>query len=155
MCSSCGAPVDAESPTVVGERPALGTLTFDDGATLELTRSVVIGSDVPADYEIDGEAATIVELNNDESVSPVHVEIRLRGWDVELVDVQSSGGTFTRGRRELQSRTRIRPEHPTVLMPGSEVRLGSRSFVYTVGPPPPPNADRTSAEINWLKQQQA
>ena len=153
-CHRCGAALPEDADPVDGPRPALGRLIFDDGAVLELDRPVVIGSDVPAGYEIDGEPAIVVELENEDgTVSPVHVEVRLSGWEVEIVDVESTGGTSVRSRRELKSRTRLRSSQPTLVHPGTEVRLGSRSFVFTVGPPPPTSETGRSAEISWLQAQ--
>lgn len=152
-CHRCGAPVPADGEQITGERPTLGTLTFDDGAVLELDRPVVIGSDVPHGYEIDGEPAIVVELDDDGSISPVHIELRLSDWNVEVADVESSQGTSVRGRAEIQSRTRLRTTQPTIIAPGTEVKLGSRSFVFTVGPPPPTDDRGRSAEITWLQAQ--
>lgn len=153
-CHRCGAALAEDLETVDGPRPALGRLTFDDGAVLELDGPVVIGSDVPSGYEIDGEPAIVVELENEDgTISPVHVEVRLSGWEVEVVDIESTSGTSIRSRREPKSRTRLRSSQPMLIHPGTEVRLGSRSFVFTVGPPPPTSDGSRSAEINWLQAQ--
>ncbi len=142
---------DAERAS--GPRPALGTLTFDDGATLELDRPVVVGADVPPDYKIDGEPAIVVELDNqDGSIAPVHIELHVSNWHVEVVDTPSSGGAFLRSGEK--SRIGLRPLHPARLTSGSEVTLGSRSFLYTVGPPPPSDpGDTTGTEFAWLQSQ--
>lgn len=150
VCIRCGSAVAPDAETASGPRPALGILTFDDGATLELDRPVVVGADVPAGYEIDGNPAIVVELDDqDGSISPVHIELHVSDWHVEIVDVQSSGGTYLRSGEK--SRIGLRSSQPARLTPGSEVELGSRSFVYTVGPPPADPTDVTGTEFAWLQ----
>ncbi len=156
VCRTCGAAIADDAEPTTGSRPSLGTLTFDDGASLELVRPVVIGSDVPGDYEVTGVRATVVELaNDDESVSPIHLEVRLIGWEIEVADMHSTCGTFTRGPVEGQSRTRLRPGQPALITAGTEVKIGSRSFVYSVGPRPPAveSDDAVAQEISWLQMQ--
>ena len=133
-CYECGTLVDLDAETTTGDRPVLGKVTFDDGAVLSLDRPAAIGSNVPSGYEIDGELATIVRLDDGiEGVSPVHVEVRLRGWDVEIVDMESSSGTYTIDADDRHSRTRLRSGQVTQLRPGMSVETGGRSFTFSVG----------------------
>ena len=138
VCRSCDLATDPSSDIVVGERPVLGTITFDDGAVLPLSRPAVIGSDVPKHYEINGEPATIVRLDDGhDGVDGVHLELQLVGWEIEATDRSSQAGTFYRFSGESDTRTRFRSEQPTELRNGMRVELGARSFVFTLGPPKP------------------
>ena len=133
-CQTCGARLDPAAPHVLGDRPVLGTITFDDGAVLGIDRPAAIGSDVPSGYEIDGELATIVRLDDGAGgIAPVQLEVRVRGWDVEVVDMQSMGGTYTSVSGERQTRTKLRPSQSVVLEAGMTVETGGRRFVFNHG----------------------
>ncbi len=134
-CRTCGEPVTTGAKAATGDRPVLGTVTFDDGAVLQIDRPAAVGADVPTGYVIDGEPATIVRLDDGVGgVSGVQLEIRLSGWNVEIVDMNSENGTYTMLRGERQTRTKLRSGQSVVLQREMEVQTGGRSFVYTVGP---------------------
>lgn len=138
-CRTCGAQTETDAEIVDGDRPVLGLLTFDDGAVLSVDRPAAIGSNVPAGYEIDGEPATIVRLDDGLSgVSELQVEVRLIGWDLEIVDMNSENGTYTILRGERQTRTRLRSGQAVIMQPGMTVETGGRNFTYTVGQTPLP-----------------
>ena len=138
-CRTCGAPTEADTKIIDGDRPVLGLLTFDDGAVLSVDRPAAIGSNVPAGYEIDGEPATIVRLDDGlGGVSDLQVEVRLVGWDLEIVDMNSENGTYTILRGERQTRTRLRSGQAVIMQPGMTVETGGRNFTYTVGETPLP-----------------
>ena len=137
-CITCGARIDPDVDEEMGDRPALGTLTFDDGAKLSIERPAAIGSDVPSGYAVAGEPATIIRLDDGEGgVHPIHMEMRLSGWDVEITDMGSDGGTYTTTNDDRQTRTKLRSGQSVILEPGMSVEAGRRSFTYTVGPTPP------------------
>ncbi|RZV44447.1 MAG: FHA domain-containing protein [Acidimicrobiales bacterium] len=130
-------PIDVPEPPVDLDPDAHGILTFDDGAQLQLTRSVAIGREVPDDYLIDGRAPTIVLLDDAKGlVSPVHLELRMIGDEIEVVDMNSSHGTFIRLDANASSRTRLRPNMHIVIESGTIVELGDRSFTYADVPRP-------------------
>ena len=133
-CRTCGQSVPSNAQVVTGTRPALGMLTFDDGAALTIDRPAAIGANVPSGYLIDGEPATIVRLDDGVGgVSAVQLEVRLSGWDVEIVDMQSTNGTYTMLRGERQTRTKLRAGQSVTLQPGMTVETGGRSFMFAVG----------------------
>ena len=137
-CMTCGARIEPDAAEDTGDRPPLGTLTFDDGAQLVIERPAAIGSDVPAGYSVAGEPATIIRLDDGEGgVDDLHLELRLSGWDVEIVDMMSNGGTYTVTNDERQTRTKMRSGQSITLKTGMTVEAGRRSFTYTVGPTPP------------------
>ncbi len=134
-CRTCGEEVSAGAKTATGDRPILGSITFDDGAVLQIDRPAAIGANVPSGYIIDGEPATIVRLDDGVGgVSDIQLEVRLSGWNVEIVDMNSENGTFTMLRGERQTRTKLRSGQSVVLQREMEVQTGGRSFVYNVGP---------------------
>lgn len=136
-CRTCAAAVPTGANTATGDRPILGTLTFDDGAILNIDRPAAIGADVPSGYVIDGEPATVVRLDDGVGgISDIQLEVRLSGWNVEIVDMYSLNGTYTMLRGERQTRTKLRAGQSVVLQREMEVQTGGRSFVYTVGPNP-------------------
>lgn len=132
-CRSCGTATDPEAEIVMGDRPVLGILTFDDGAVLPLDRPAAVGSAVPSGYEIDGELATIVRLDDGvDGISAVQVEVRTIGWEVEIHDMNSGNGTYTILHGERQTRTRLRAGQSVVLLQGMTVELGGRHFDFSV-----------------------
>ncbi len=132
-CRTCGLPIDPTAEIVVGSRPSLGTLTFDDGAQLQLTRPVVIGRGVPERYAINGEPATTVLLDDVQgTISRVHLEVHLVGWEIEIIDMNSTSGTFM--RTDEGERVRLLPDDPTAVAPGTVVEVGQRSFTFSAGP---------------------
>jgi len=132
-CRTCGLPIDPTAEIVVGSRPSLGTLTFDDGAQLQLTRPVVIGRGVPERYAINGEPATTVLLDDVQgTISRVHLEVHLVGWEIEIIDMNSTSGTFL--RTDDGERVRLLPDDPTAIAPGTVVEVGQRSFTFSAGP---------------------
>lgn len=140
-CRTCGIATDPEAEIVMGDRPVLGLLTFDDGAVLELDRPAAVGSGVPTGYEIDGELATIVRLDDGvDGISAVQIEVRTIGWEVEIHDMNSENGTYTILHGERQTRTRLRAGQSVVLQQGMTVELGGRHFDFTVGARQPEDA---------------
>lgn len=139
-CITCGIRVDTAAPEEIGDRPLLGLLTFDDGAALHIDRPAAIGSDVTPGYRIDGEAATIVRLDDGiGGIDPVHIEVQISGWHVNIVDMQTIGGTYMILGGERQTRTKLRTGQSATLQPGMTIEAGGRSFTYTVGPTPIPS----------------
>jgi pSer/pThr/pTyr-binding forkhead associated (FHA) protein len=76
-----------------------------------------------------GELRPIAVDDQAESVSHAHVEIRVSGWDVMVVDTGSGNGTYVSGPDEGQW-TALPPRRSRRLLPGTRVRLGGRTFVF-------------------------
>lgn len=133
QCRTCGGDVPHDAPSMTGPRPVLGVITFDDGAVLHVDRPAAVGADVPVGYVVNEEPATIVRLDDGVGgVSPVHLEVRLAGWGVEIVDMESETGTYTMLGGERTTRTKLRAGQQTLLQRDMEVQAGGRSFVYTI-----------------------
>ena len=93
---------------------------------------------MPTGYNVSNEPATIVRLDDGAGgIDGVHLEVQLSGWDVNIVDMQTSTGTYTMLEGDRQTRTRLRSGQSVALQPGMQVQAGGRSFTYTVGPNPP------------------
>lgn len=128
-CSSCGISMVHQTHNLVqGPRPPLGFLVFDDGSTFTLDADYLMGRDP----EVDGDDAGVRPLVLDDpnrSVSRIHAELRLVGWDVQVTDRGSANGTFlwneTSGEWEP-----LAAGAPVAIRPGARVALGRRTFVY-------------------------
>lgn len=133
-CVACGAPVEP-GEDVVGPRPPLGRIVFDDGATFTVDAEYLVGRMPEADPRTrSGELQPIVVEDRSGSVSRVHAEILINGWDVVLVDSGSRNGTFVAGPDD-SGWTPLAPGRTSLLLPGTRVRMGGRTFVFE--PPVP------------------
>ncbi|MCW2607465.1 MAG: hypothetical protein JWO60_2158 [Frankiales bacterium] len=130
-CAQCGISMVHQTHNLVpGPRPPLGVVVLDDGAIFTLTEDYVLGREPQgADEVVDGLALPLVLEDPDRSLSRVHAMIQLRGWDVRLVDVHSANGTFL-SRPGEQEWTRLPPDEPTTIRPGTRVTVGGRSLVF-------------------------
>jgi hypothetical protein len=130
-CRQCGAPIDERvGGLVAGPRPVLGTLVFDDGAAHLVDGGYLLGRAPDADERVRaGELSPIAIEDQTGSISHVHAEIRVSGWDVMVVDAGSHDGTYVSGPDEGQW-TPLPPRRSRRLLPGARVRLGGRMFVF-------------------------
>jgi hypothetical protein len=105
-------------------------VVLDDGSTYSLDTGYVIGSSPDADAAVTSGAARPLRLAAvEDQVSPVHAELRLVEWDVQIVDRGSAAGTFflpPGGQQWVP----VQPEHPIVLVPDSHVACGRRVFAF-------------------------
>ena len=128
VCVICDTAIDAAAPIEQGNRPVLGQLKFDDGSTYPVDRPYIIGrrpeSSAPG-------VGTIFLDDDRHMVSKRHAEIRITGWDVKIVDLDSSNGTkvFPAGGSNQQA-LRLRPNDEVLLTIGSHVQIGDRTFQF-------------------------
>jgi|GEM_PF-1491893 len=133
-CMTCGAKIGEWAKEETGDRPSLGQLTFDDGAVLSIEFPAAIGKNVATGYTINNEAATVVRLDDGVGgIDDVHLEVRLSGWNVDIVDMGSAGGTYSMLNGERQTRTKLRSGQNITLQPGMRIEAGARSFSYSLG----------------------
>jgi len=126
-CTRCMAKIDNSSLLMHGYRPSLGYLLFDDGLAYDLDRSYVIGRE-PG--EVANPHTDALALADDKEImSRVHAEIRLIDWDVQVVDANSTNGSYLWSSTENRW-VRLPPNQGIVLSPGAKVMLGGRSFSY-------------------------
>ena len=130
FCNQCGARMDERAALVVGARPALGVLVFDDGASYTVDSEYLVGRMPESDQRVSaGELGSIVVEDRSGAVSRVHAEIRIDGWDVLLADTGSRNGTFVAGPTQ-QGWSPLQPGRSRRLVPGTRVRMGGRTFVF-------------------------
>lgn len=130
-CRRCDvAIVDRDVRTI--ERPTLGVLVFEDGTREPLDGPVIIGRNPPDGGTVEGTPARVVRRPDPANVlSRVHVEVRVSGWQVSVVDRDSVNYTFVEipGRAPFQ----LRPGDPQPIPPGTVVRMGEdAAFTYFV-----------------------
>jgi hypothetical protein len=130
-CRHCGAPIDERvGGLVAGPRPPLGRLVFDDGAAHVVDGGYLVGRMPEVDERVrTGELRPIIVEDRAGSVSRVHAEVRVSGWDVMVVDTGSRNGTYVSGPEEAQW-TPLPPRRSRRLLPGTRVRLGARIFLF-------------------------
>jgi hypothetical protein len=126
-CPVCG--ISLAQQTVVareGVRPVLGSLLLDDGESVPLEIDYIIGRDPRNDPDaVAGLARPLKIVDAEGVVSRRHARIALVGWDVQIIDLGSSNGTFIQppGAAERQQ---MAPHVPVVIRPGTVVTLGRR-----------------------------
>lgn len=130
FCIICGIRMDERTGVVVlGTRPPLGLLVFDDGSTYTVDADYLLGRTPEADPRVrNGELRPLPVLDPDAQVSRGHLVIRLVDWDVTVID-ESRNGTFV-ARPAESSWSRLAQQSPLRLEPGTRIRLGARSFIF-------------------------
>jgi len=131
FCVLCGIRMNERTGVlVIGSRPPLGLLVFDDGSTYTVDAEYLVGRMPEADQRVrSGVLRAIIIEDRSGSVSRVHAEVRVNGWDVMLVDSGSRNGTYLAGPGE-PGWTPLPPHQSKRLVPGTRVRLGARTFVF-------------------------
>jgi hypothetical protein len=111
-------------------RPPVGLLVFDDGATYTVDAEYLMGRMPEADPRVASGALRSLALEDSSgAVSRVHAQIVLNGWEALLVDVGSRNGTFVSPPGE-QGWTQLPAGETHLLVPGTRVRIGGRSFQF-------------------------
>jgi hypothetical protein len=131
FCVLCGIRMNERTGVlVIGSRPPLGLLVFDDGSTYTVDAEYLVGRMPEADQRVrSGVLRAIIIEDRSGSVSRVHAEVRLNGWDVMLVDSGSRNGTYLSAPGE-PGWTPLPPHQSRRMMPGTKVRLGARTFTF-------------------------
>lgn len=130
LCDLCFAELDRGRGTIVGQRPSLGRLIFDDGRRVSLDRPVIVGTAPPTDVVIAGEGAESVIIDSDvEGVSATQFEVYFESWDVFVID-RSTTGTYledaTGRRQRLPRHARVKLKTGSVIVFGEHtVRVDS------------------------------
>jgi FHA domain len=133
FCRVCGKRMDHTKIIVEGERPALGVLVVDDGSAIVLHGNCVFGRE-PERSESAHRGATPIRLADQSGqMSRAHAEVRLVGWEVEVVDLASTNGTFVRLPGDPPPPApprRLVAGNAIMLVPGAEVTIGSRVLKF-------------------------
>ena len=129
VCRLCGVTI-AEDRVEIVVRPPLGVLRLSTGNDVILDRSVLIGRDPSATRLIGEERPHLVKLaspGND--ISREHLEVRLEGWHVLVVDLNATNGTVV--SRPGVEPERLRPNDPAMIEPGTTVSIADEvTFVF-------------------------
>lgn len=128
-CRVCGGAIVEQAPVTV-PRPSLGVLRLSTGDDIVLDRSVLMGRSPSPDRLVDGERPHVVKLPSPgQDISRNHVEVRIDGWHVLVVDLKSTNGTVV--ERPGQPPERLRPNDPAMIEPGTLVSIADEiSFVF-------------------------
>ncbi len=123
VCRACAADIVDRTVTEI-ERPTLGRLARADGDDITLDQPVLIGRKPPESAIIDGVEAHVVTIADaDTALSRSHAQIRLDGWDVEVVDLGSTNHTYVTipGDDPVE----LQPNEPFTVPVGAVVSLGA------------------------------
>ncbi len=121
-CAVCGAALGPVTSRV--QRPPLGRLTANNGQTMVVERSLIIGrKPVEAPEVAAGQHGTFVVPATESGVSRVHAEIRIDHWNVLLVDRNSANGTFVKPSG-LDEWIRLDPGHAVQITHGTSLAVG-------------------------------
>lgn len=105
------------------DRPAIGILRMSTGASVELDRSLLVGRrPTVGGIEPSDLVGLVVVPDPDHSLSRLHAEIRLEGWEVYVVDLDSKNGTYV--QIPGQTPMKLRAGEPCMVVPGTRMRLG-------------------------------
>lgn len=118
LCRVCSTP-DFLGNVIEVVRPSLGALEFSTGQSVQVDRPVFIGRS-PTAAMLGDQVPALVALANPD-VSRSHLEVRLEGWTVLVVDLNSSNGTVVTAPGK--SPRRLRPNEPMQITPGTEVEV--------------------------------
>ncbi|WP_157537473.1 FHA domain-containing protein [Nocardioides sp. Root190] len=131
FCGICGINMVQQTPVLVnGVRPPLGVIVLDDGSVFQLDNPYLLGRDPSADERIaSGEFRPLPIIDQSNQVSRVHARLEMRGWDVVLIDNNSTNGTFVHVPK-TPDWVRMPPGTEQVLVQGTRVRIGHRTLAF-------------------------
>ncbi len=131
FCSSCGISMVQNTQILTqGPRPPLGVIVFEDGATFSLATDYVVGRQPESSPLVQsGEALPLPVDDPERSISRAHAELRLVDWDVHLVNLSETNGSFVWDPTSNQW-IPIPAGQSVMLTPGMRVALGRRSAVF-------------------------
>lgn len=119
QCRVCHQPM-ATANAVTIPRPSLGVLRMSSGSNVSIDRPLIIGRSPKLSGQVGSEVPHLVTVPSpDQAVSRNHVEIRLDGWHVMVVDLNSMNGTTVR----------LVGQVPQKLTPGSPFPIGIGAVV--------------------------
>lgn len=111
-------------------RPTLGVLVSDDGSAYPLDHDYLVGREPDGDERVtSGEFTPLFLEDAERSVSRIHAEIRLEGWDVTVVDRDSANGTYVAARGETEWR-RLPSGRQETIAPGTRIAFGKRTMTF-------------------------
>ena len=132
-CRACGVEIPAQAHASV-PRPRLGRLVFSHGDERVLDRPLLLGRSPKTDGPVGAELPELVVLPSPtKELSGTHLEVRLEGWQVVVVDRRSTNGTTV--QLPLTDPQRLHPGEPFPIVPGTVVDLAEEiQFTFEVDP---------------------
>lgn len=128
-CVRCSSPLPQDlSYTVSGTRPGLGCLVVDDGTVWRLDAAYLVGSEPSGDPTVSGGMARPLRLAGDD-IGPSHADIRLKDWDVQVIDRASPTGTWVY-EPGASAWSRLAPYEARTLRPGTHIAFGQRIATF-------------------------
>ena len=120
-CAQCGGGLSPHAELVT--RPSLGRVEVSTGESVDLSVTIIVGRFPQAQTTGSPVAQRLVTVPSpSQDISRSHLEIRLDGWHVLLVDLDTVNGTSL--LRAGQPPRRLRPLEPTLVAEGDVVDLG-------------------------------
>jgi hypothetical protein len=132
VCRVCGMALGSEDPVTV-PRPPLGTLRFSTGDVVVLDRPVLVGRSPVSSGPVNGEEPHLVLVPSpDQDISRTHLEVRIDGWHVLVLDRRSTNGTTVTLPGQVPQR--LHPMEPFLIATGAVVTLGDEAtFTFEAG----------------------
>jgi hypothetical protein len=130
-CQVCGiSMLQSTQVQVQGERPPLGVLVCDDGATYGLDGDYAVGSD-PRDEPgvVSGLAQPLILGDAEAGAAATHIIIHLDGWEVLALN-RSPGLPAAVLHRGDSQWTQLAPGQWARLSPGSYIGFAGRHVVF-------------------------
>lgn len=130
LCADCGADIDAEPREVA--RPSLGRMHASTGEVLDLDHALIIGRQPSVSRVLGGVVPRLVQVQSASGdISRSHVEVRLDGWNVVLVDLMATNGTVL--IRDGQEPRRLGHGEEAILQDGDIAELGDGVSLFFEG----------------------
>ena len=130
-CRVCGTDIQTQKPFKV-DRIDLGVFRFSTGDEVRVLGPMLVGRAPKLGGAITGVVPELVTVPSPEQdISRTHVEVRVEGWQVMVVDRDSTNGTFV--SLPGQEPKRLRAGEPFPLPVGASVSLaGEVEFAFEV-----------------------
>ena len=122
-------PAAPVAPTAPGPNAGvpLGYLVFDDNSNYSVDRSYVVGRDPSVQSGSDLEPLKIP--TDAKTLSRNHAEIKLVDNSVQIIDLESTNGTFM-WDKTFERWNQLAPHQAVTIRPGDSIALGRRTFVF-------------------------
>ncbi|NMN98159.1 FHA domain-containing protein [Antrihabitans stalactiti] len=131
-CLLCGQGLEGEPRPV--ERPSLGTIRMSNGTNVPLVGSMVLGARPSVKQATEGDVPHLITVRSPtRAISRSHLSIRIDGWHVFAVDLNSTNGTFL--LRGGQPAERLRPDEPFQVSDGDVLDICDGVRLYFEGLP--------------------
>lgn len=129
-CAQCGLRMGVNQTIIagMGPRPSIGVLLLDDGTTHSIDTDMIVGREPQFHAAVvAGQVEPVIVLDQELNLSREHFSIRLDGWDVMVMDLNSSNGTYLM-RHNTPVWEQISATHETAVSAGDRLRAGARVF---------------------------